>query len=66
VAINIWPSRSECIDAPLLSSSDVDCYHALYLRGTATRAYAMPLLATDFSGLPAGIDRRGAVRSAAR
>src|SRR5689334_13874028 len=27
------PSRSECIDAPLLSSSDVDCDHALYLRG---------------------------------
>lgn len=46
-------SRSECIDAPLLSSSDVDCYHALYLRGTARPgAYAMPLLAADFSGLP--------------
>ncbi|MNF78707.1 Carboxylesterase NlhH [compost metagenome] len=47
------PSRSECIDAPLLSSSDVDCYHALYLRGTRhPSAYAMPLLATDFRGLP--------------
>ena len=47
------PSRSECIDAPLLSSSDVDCYHALYLQGTRhPNAYAMPLLATDFSGLP--------------
>jgi acetyl esterase len=47
------PSRSECVDAPLLSSSDVDCYHALYLRGTAAPgAYAMPLLAGDFSGLP--------------
>lgn len=46
-------SRSECIDAPLLSSSDVDCYHALYLRGTTKPgAYAMPLLAADFSGLP--------------
>ncbi|MNX87158.1 Carboxylesterase NlhH [compost metagenome] len=46
-------SRSECVDAPLLSSSDVDCYHALYLRGTAKPgAYAMPLLAADFSGLP--------------
>ncbi|MBV4524146.1 alpha/beta hydrolase [Pseudomonas sp. SWRI74] len=46
-------SRSECFDAPLLSSSDLDCYHALYLRGTAKPgAYAMPLLATDFSGLP--------------
>ncbi|CAI8706800.1 acetyl esterase [Pseudomonas sp. IT-P253] len=47
------PSRSECIDAPLLSSSDVDCYHALYLPDTRQPgAYAMPLLASDFSGLP--------------
>jgi acetyl esterase len=47
------PSRSECVDAPLLSSSDLDCYHALYLRGTGQPgAYAMPLLAEDFSGLP--------------
>ncbi|MGZ9665940.1 alpha/beta hydrolase [Pseudomonas sp. GNP014] len=47
------PSRSECADAPLLGSTDVDCYHALYLRGTARpNAYAMPLLAEDFSGLP--------------
>jgi acetyl esterase len=47
------PSRSECINAPLLSSSDVDCYHALYLQGTRhPNAYAMPLLATDFSRLP--------------
>ncbi|WP_283189681.1 alpha/beta hydrolase [Pseudomonas sp. PMCC200344] len=47
------PSRSECIDAPLLSSSDLDCYHALYLRGTGQPgAYAMPLLAEDFRGLP--------------
>lgn len=47
------PSRSECADAPLLSNSDVDCYHALYLRGTRhPSAYAMPLLATDFRGLP--------------
>ena len=47
------PSRSECIDAPLLSTSDVDCYHALYLQGTRhPNAYAMPLLATDFSRLP--------------
>ncbi|WP_419712426.1 alpha/beta hydrolase [Pseudomonas sp. NFX224] len=46
-------SRGECVDAPLLSSSDVDCYHALYLRGTVKPgAYAMPLLAGDFSGLP--------------
>ncbi|MHC8384198.1 alpha/beta hydrolase [Pseudomonas sp. LB3P14] len=47
------PSRSECIDAPLLSTSDLECYHALYLRGTRRlSAYAMPLLAEDFSGLP--------------
>lgn len=47
------PSRSECIDAPLLSSTDLDCYQALYLRGTAKPgAYAMPLLAGNFSGLP--------------
>ncbi|WP_392893494.1 alpha/beta hydrolase [Pseudomonas migulae] len=47
------PSRSECVDAPLLSSSDVDCYHALYLRGSQQPpAYAMPLLAQDLSGLP--------------
>ncbi|MBK5414971.1 alpha/beta hydrolase [Pseudomonas sp. TH31] len=46
-------SRSECADAPLLSSSDLDCYHALYLRGTPQpTAYAMPLLCEDFSGLP--------------
>ncbi|OYQ17604.1 lipase [Pseudomonas mandelii] len=47
------PSRSECIDAPLLASSDVDCYHALYLRSTRQPgAYAMPLLAGHFGGLP--------------
>ncbi|MGZ7458274.1 alpha/beta hydrolase [Pseudomonas sp. Ma2-10] len=47
------PSRSECVDAPLLSSRDVDCYHALYLRGIGQPSpYAMPLLAEDFSGLP--------------
>ncbi|MBV4475514.1 alpha/beta hydrolase [Pseudomonas botevensis] len=47
------PSRRECADAPLLGSSDVDCYHALYLRGTRQPgAYAMPLLAGDLSDLP--------------
>ncbi|MEB0044754.1 MULTISPECIES: alpha/beta hydrolase [unclassified Pseudomonas] len=47
------PSREECADAPLLSSSDLACYQALYLRGSEKlTAYAMPLLATDFSGLP--------------
>ncbi|NUU36773.1 alpha/beta hydrolase [Pseudomonas sp. C2B4] len=46
-------SRSECVDAPLLGSSDVDCYQALYLRGTEKPgAYAMPLLAANYSGLP--------------
>ncbi|MHC8392338.1 alpha/beta hydrolase [Pseudomonas sp. LB3P93] len=50
---NQLPSRSECIDAPLLASSDVDCYHALYLRGSRQPgAYAMPLLAGHFGGLP--------------
>ena len=47
------PSRGECADAPLLSSSDLDCYHTLYLGGIRQpTAYAMPLLAADFSGLP--------------
>lgn len=47
------PSRSQCADAPLLGTSDLDCYHALYLPGPTQRsAYAMPLLANDFSRLP--------------
>lgn len=47
------PSRSECIDAPLLSSSDVDCYHALYLRGTRHPGpYALPLVAANLARLP--------------
>ncbi|TWC72664.1 acetyl esterase [Pseudomonas sp. SJZ103] len=47
------PSRCDCRDAPLLSSADTDGYLALYLRGSGTAsAYAMPLLAEDFSGLP--------------
>ncbi|BBP76889.1 alpha/beta hydrolase [Pseudomonas gingeri NCPPB 3146 = LMG 5327] len=46
------PSRSECADAPLLSASDVHCYHTLYLPGPGKpSAYAMPLQATDFHGL---------------
>ncbi|NWB96646.1 alpha/beta hydrolase [Pseudomonas gingeri] len=46
------PSRTECADAPLLSASDVHCYHALYLPGSAKpSAYAMPLQATDLRGL---------------
>ncbi len=47
------PSRRDCTDAPLLSTADTDCYLALYLRGTREpSAYALPLLAEDFSGLP--------------
>ncbi|WP_448653318.1 alpha/beta hydrolase [Pseudomonas fluorescens] len=47
------PSRRDCMDAPLLSSADTDCYLALYLLGAGKpSAYAMPLLAEDFSGLP--------------
>lgn len=47
------PSRRDCRDAPLLSTADTDCYLALYLRGTGNpSAYAMPLLAEDFGGLP--------------
>ncbi|QXI25763.1 alpha/beta hydrolase [Pseudomonas vanderleydeniana] len=46
------PSRSECADAPLLSSDDVGTYHAWYL-GNAQKpdAYAMPLRATNFRDL---------------
>lgn len=47
------PSRRDCVDAPLLSTADTQCYLALYLRGAGKPSeYAMPLLATDFSGLP--------------
>ena len=47
------PSRRDCMDAPLLSTADTQCYLALYLRGTGQPSpYAMPLLAEDFSGLP--------------
>ncbi|OPA95041.1 lipase [Pseudomonas fluorescens] len=47
------PSRRDCMDAPLLSTADTDCYLALYLSGTSQpSAYAMPLLAQSFAGLP--------------
>ncbi|ANF83807.1 lipase [Pseudomonas antarctica] len=47
------PSRRDCMDAPLLSTADTDCYLALYLLGAGNpSAYAMPLLAENFSGLP--------------
>ncbi|MDB5980119.1 MAG: lipase [Pseudomonas sp.] len=47
------PSRSECADAPLLSSNDLECYRALYLshRQQEKMSYAMPLMAADFSNL---------------
>jgi acetyl esterase len=47
------PSRSECADAPLLSSVDVDCYQALYINKPEylKSPYAMPLQARDFSHL---------------
>ncbi|TFY87602.1 alpha/beta hydrolase [Pseudomonas nabeulensis] len=44
------PSRHECKDAPLLSTADTDHYRMLY--ASDSTPYAMPLLATDFSGLP--------------
>ena len=47
------PSRIECFDAPLLSSSDLQRYDAWYLRGARPSPYAAPLLANDLSGLPA-------------
>ncbi|WDH50799.1 alpha/beta hydrolase [Pseudomonas chlororaphis] len=48
------PSRSQCADAPLLGSNDLDTYQALYLPSPERHSpYARPLLATDFSGLPA-------------
>jgi acetyl esterase len=47
------PSRIECFDAPLLSSSDLQRYDAWYLRGARPSPYAAPLLADDLRGLPA-------------
>ncbi|MGX9568903.1 alpha/beta hydrolase [Pseudomonas sp. CFBP 5748] len=46
------PSRHECADAPLLSSSDLERYQALYLSGAQLSSLAMPLLADDLGGLP--------------
>jgi acetyl esterase len=47
------PSRRDCRDAPLLSTADTDCYLAMYLDAAGTpSAYAMPLLAEHFGGLP--------------
>ncbi|MGE7955503.1 alpha/beta hydrolase [Pseudomonas sp. NPDC089530] len=48
------PSRQQCADAPLLGSNDVEDYLDLYLPALHRQSpYARPLLATDFSGLPA-------------
>ncbi len=46
-------SRHECSDAPLLSSAELDDCWALYLQRPEDyqSAYAMPLLAEDFSAL---------------
>jgi acetyl esterase len=50
------PSRRDCMDAPLLSTADTDCYLALYLQGAGKpSAYAMPLLAEDYRGLPGAL-----------
>ncbi len=48
------PSRSQCADAPLLSSADLDCYLALYLSDANQQRnpYVMPLQANDFAQLP--------------
>ncbi|RJG12398.1 alpha/beta hydrolase [Pseudomonas cavernicola] len=49
------PSRSQCADAPLLSSADLDCYLALYLSDASQQhnPYVMPLQACNFAQLPA-------------
>lgn len=45
------PSRSECSDAPLLSTADLTFYRQLYLKDGERSPYAMPLNASDFRGL---------------
>ncbi|NBB13325.1 alpha/beta hydrolase [Pseudomonas sp. SLFW] len=45
------PSRTECFDAPLLSTVDLGFYRQLYLSEGERSPYAMPLNATDFRGL---------------
>nr|WP_294973893.1 alpha/beta hydrolase [uncultured Pseudomonas sp.] len=48
------PSRTSCVDAPLLSSADVGRYLAAYLSRPADwqDPLALPLLAPDLRGLP--------------
>lgn len=45
------PSRSECFDAPLLSTADLGFYRQLYMKESERSPYAMPLQASDFRGL---------------
>ncbi|MFK3974472.1 alpha/beta hydrolase [Pseudomonas sp. NPDC087358] len=45
------PSRSECFDAPLLSTADLGFYEQLYVQQGEQSPYAMPLNATDFRRL---------------
>lgn len=45
------PSRTECFDAPLLSTADIAFYQQLYLPQGERSPYALPLDATDFRGL---------------
>jgi acetyl esterase len=45
------PSRSECFDAPLLSTADLGFYRKLYMARNEASPYAMPLNATDFRRL---------------
>lgn len=45
------PSRSECFDAPLLSTADLGFYRQLYMKESERSPYAMPLNASDFRGL---------------
>lgn len=45
------PSRTECSDAPLLSTSELAFYDQLYMKEGEHSSYARPLQATDFRGL---------------
>ncbi len=45
------PSRIECVDAPLLSATDIGFYRHLYMNEGERSPFAMPLNAADFRGL---------------